>query len=218
MRLILDTHTFLWFVTDDPQLSAAARVLIVDPTNEIVVSPASYWEVAIKVSLGKYPMTVPFEQFFTQGIEGNDFAILPIQIRHAAVLSALPMHHKDPFDRMIIAQARASQRPLLIVIDQQPKWLAHIEPVSDTGQPVAASLLQKYTLCHVDATTAYGKAVAKVFRTSTFPTTVIIDKTGSVQLVRKTGRLHAASLASMLTAHQRGERPVVAPQPTPCRT
>lgn len=64
---------------------------------------------AIKVSLGKYPLTVPFEQFFTQGIEHNDFSILPIQIRHAAVLSSLPMHHKDPFDRMIIAQALAEQ-------------------------------------------------------------------------------------------------------------
>ncbi|HVA51451.1 MAG TPA: type II toxin-antitoxin system VapC family toxin [Pirellulales bacterium] len=109
MRLLLDTHTFLWFVTDDPLLSATARSLIVDPTSEIVVSPASYWEVAIKVSLGKYPLTVPFEQFFTEGIEGNDFLILPIEVRHAAVLSSLPMHHKDPFDRMIIAQAMAEQ-------------------------------------------------------------------------------------------------------------
>lgn len=113
---------------------------------------------------------------------------------------------------------KQSQRPLLIVIDQQPKWLAHVEPVSDAGQPVAASLLQKYTLCHVDATTAYGKAVAQAFRTATFPTTVIIDKTGSVQLVRKTGRLRADALASMLTAHQLGKRPVAAPQPIACRT
>lgn len=105
MMLLLDTHTFLWFVTDDPQLSVTARALIVDPANEILVSAASYWEVAIKVSLGKYPLSVPFERFFTQGIEGNDFSILPIEIRHAAILSSLPMHHKDPFDRMIIAQA-----------------------------------------------------------------------------------------------------------------
>jgi PIN domain nuclease of toxin-antitoxin system len=109
MRLLLDTHTFLWFVTDDPQLSATAQALIVDPTNEIFVSPASYWEVAIKVSLGKYPLTVAFEQFFTQGIVGNDFSILPIEVRHAAILSSLPMHHKDRFDRMIIAQSMAEQ-------------------------------------------------------------------------------------------------------------
>ena len=117
-----------------------------------------------------------------------------------------------------LASTKQSQRPLLIVIDQQPKWLAHVEPVSDVGQPVAASLLQKYTLCHVDATTAYGQAVAKAFRTATFPTTVIIDRTGSVQLVRKTGRLRADALASMLTAHQNGKRPAAVPQPTACRT
>jgi PIN domain nuclease of toxin-antitoxin system len=68
MRLLLDTHSFLWFVTDDPQLSANAQALVADPTNEIVVSPASYWEVAIKVSIGKYPLDLPFGQFFTQGM------------------------------------------------------------------------------------------------------------------------------------------------------
>jgi len=109
VRLLLDTHTFLWFITDDPLLSRAARALIADPGNESVISAASYWEVAIKVNLGKYPLTVPFEQFLTDGIKGNDFAILPVEIRHAVVLSQLPMHHKDPFDRMIIAQALADQ-------------------------------------------------------------------------------------------------------------
>ena len=115
MRLLLDTHTFLWFVTDDPLLSAAALALIADPTNEIAVSPASYWETAIKVSLGKYPLTVPFEQFFREGIDANDFLVLPVEIRHAAVLSSLPMHHKDPFDRMIISQAMADQLPVVSV-------------------------------------------------------------------------------------------------------
>ena len=115
MRLLLDTHTFLWFVTNDPLLSATAQALIADPTNEIVVSPASYWEVAIKVSIGKYPLTVPFEQFFTEGIEGNGFSILPVEIRHAAMLASLPMHHKDPFDRMIISQAIVEQIPVVSV-------------------------------------------------------------------------------------------------------
>ena len=101
MRLLLDTHSFLWFHTNDPLLSATALALIADPTNEVLISPASYWEVSIKVSIGKYPLTVPFEQFFTQGIELNNFTILPVEIRHAAVLSSLPMHHRDPFDRMI---------------------------------------------------------------------------------------------------------------------
>lgn len=115
MRLLLDTHTFLWFITDDPLLSATARTLIADPMNDVAISPASYWEVAIKVSIGKYPLTVPFEQFFTAGIEQNDFSILPIEIRHTAVLSSLPMHHKDPFDRMIISQAKTEQIPVVSV-------------------------------------------------------------------------------------------------------
>jgi PIN domain nuclease of toxin-antitoxin system len=115
VKLILDTHAFLWFVTNDPLLSATAKALIADPTNEVVISPASYWEIAIKVSIGKYPMTVPFEQFFMQGVEGNDFSILPIEIRHAAVLASLPMHHKDPFDRMIISQAIAEQMDVVSI-------------------------------------------------------------------------------------------------------
>jgi PIN domain nuclease of toxin-antitoxin system len=113
MRLLLDTHAFLWFFTSDPKLSAAALTLIAEPTNEILVSPASYWEVAIKVSPGKYPLTVPFEQFWTAGIDGSGFGILPVRLPHAAVLSSLPMHHKDPFDRMIISQAIAEQIPVV---------------------------------------------------------------------------------------------------------
>ena len=115
MRLLIDTHTFLWFVTNDPLLSAAALALLVDPSNEILISPASFWEVAIKVSIGKYPLAVPFDQFFTQGIDGNDISILPLEVRHAAVLSSLPMHHKDPFDRMIVAQAMVEQVPIVSI-------------------------------------------------------------------------------------------------------
>ena len=113
MRLLLDTHAFLWFVINDPSLTATARALIADPTNEIFVSPASYWEVAINVSVGKYPLNVPFEKFFAEGVDGNDFLILPIEIRHAAVLASLPMHHKDPFDRMIVSQAMAEEMPVV---------------------------------------------------------------------------------------------------------
>ncbi|NQT13882.1 MAG: type II toxin-antitoxin system VapC family toxin [Planctomycetes bacterium] len=113
MRLLLDTHTFLWFVTNDPQLSENALDAVAEPTNEVLLSPASYWEIAIKVSLGKYPLTVPFETFFQEGIEGSEMAILPIEVRHAAVLSSLPMHHKDPFDRMMISQAIVEQIPIV---------------------------------------------------------------------------------------------------------
>ena len=123
MKLLLDTHAFLWFVTTDPKLSNNAISLISDLGNEVLVSPASYWEIAIKVGLGKYPMTVPFEEFFRRGIEGAAMTILPVEIRHAAVLSSLPMHHKDPFDRMIISQAIAEQISVVsvdTVLDQYP--------------------------------------------------------------------------------------------------
>lgn len=105
MRLLLDTHAFLWFVTDDTQLSITAKALIGDPNNEVFVSPASYWEIAIKIALGKYPLSVPYEQFISQGIKGNNFVILPIEVKHTASLTTLPHHHGDPFDRLIISQA-----------------------------------------------------------------------------------------------------------------
>ncbi|HUY36843.1 MAG TPA: type II toxin-antitoxin system VapC family toxin [Pirellulales bacterium] len=113
MKLLLDTHAFLWFVTSDSQLSATALALIADVDNELFLSPASYWEVAIKVSIGKYPLTVPFETFFTTALAANGIQILAVEIRHAAVLSALPMHHKDPFDRMIAAQALSESIPVV---------------------------------------------------------------------------------------------------------
>jgi PIN domain nuclease of toxin-antitoxin system len=109
VRLLLDTHAFLWFITDDPQLSAAAKALIADPNNEILVSPASYWETAIKVSIRKYPLSVPYETFITQGIDGNGFKVLAIEPRHTAVLTTMPFHHRDPFDRLLVAQAQVEK-------------------------------------------------------------------------------------------------------------
>jgi PIN domain nuclease of toxin-antitoxin system len=106
LRLLLGTHAFLWFILNDPQLTAAARTAISDPKNDVFVSPATYWEIAIKVSIGKYALTTPFEDFVRHGIEDNDFELLPIEIPHAARAATLPFHHKDPFDRMLIAQSQ----------------------------------------------------------------------------------------------------------------
>jgi PIN domain nuclease of toxin-antitoxin system len=113
MRVLLDTHAFLWFVLDDPTLSAAAKSTIQDPLNDVLISPASFWEVAIKVSLGKYSLTVPYEEFWRRGINDNNFAVLPIELRHTAILVSLPFHHKDPFDRLMVAQAIAEGIPLV---------------------------------------------------------------------------------------------------------
>lgn len=109
MKVLLDTHAFLWFITDDPKLSTTGKTTIADPKNDILISPASYWEVAIKVSIGKYPLNVSFESFITQGIDDNEFEILPIEPKHAAAITNLPLHHRDPFDRLIIAQAMVEQ-------------------------------------------------------------------------------------------------------------
>jgi PIN domain nuclease of toxin-antitoxin system len=113
VRLLLDTHTFLWFLLEDPQLSTTANNLIVDPASDIEVSPATYWEMAIKISLGKYALPEPYD--IEREIATNDFHILPIEPKHTAVLTTLPFHHRDPFDRLLIAQAMAEAIPILSV-------------------------------------------------------------------------------------------------------
>jgi PIN domain nuclease of toxin-antitoxin system len=111
--LLLDTHAFLWFVLNDAQLSAAARTAISDQANAVLVSPATYWEIAIKVSIRKYTLAVAYQDFIQHNIDTNDFTVLPIEVRHTAVVATLPMHHRDPFDRLLIAQALAENIPLV---------------------------------------------------------------------------------------------------------
>jgi PIN domain nuclease of toxin-antitoxin system len=123
VRLLLDTHAFLWFVLGDPQLSARARALIEDRNNEKLISPASYWELAIKISTGKYLLHEPYQDFMRRAIADNGFVILPIEPRHTAVVATLPFHHRDPFDRLLIAQAIVEQIPILSndpVLDAYP--------------------------------------------------------------------------------------------------
>ena len=109
MRVLLDTHTFLWFVLGDSKLSSTARQQIEDQQNDKLLSPASYWEIAIKISLGKYTLPQPYEQFMQKAISDNGFIILPVEVKHTAALTNLPFHHRDPFDRLIIAQAMVEQ-------------------------------------------------------------------------------------------------------------
>ena len=123
MRLLLDTHAFLWFVLNDPRLSAAARGLISDSDNLILISPASYWEIAIKIRIGKYKLPEPFAEFMDEEIARNTLVILPIDVAHAAIVAALPLHHRDPFDRLLIAQAMAEVVPIIsadVMFDSYP--------------------------------------------------------------------------------------------------
>jgi PIN domain nuclease of toxin-antitoxin system len=113
LRILLDTHAFLWFTLGDPLLSAVARALIEDPGNQKLVSPATYWEIAIKVSINKLFLNAPYEDFLDRGIRQNGFTILPIETQHTAAVARLPFHHKDPFDRLLVAQALTEGIPIV---------------------------------------------------------------------------------------------------------
>jgi PIN domain nuclease of toxin-antitoxin system len=115
VRVLLDTHAFLWFILDDPQMSAFARTLIEDPANDVEVSPASYWEIAIKIGKGKYTLPEPYEAFMERQIATNDMRILHILPKHTSVLTTLPPHHRDPFDRLLVAQATIEAIPIISV-------------------------------------------------------------------------------------------------------
>ena len=105
MNLLLDTHIFLWFVFAELQLNAATRTLVEDEENVKFLSMASVWEMAIKHSIGKLPLVQPFNQFLSEQIERGGFRLLPITFEHLVQVSSVPMHHRDPFDRLIIAQS-----------------------------------------------------------------------------------------------------------------
>ena len=107
MNLLLDSHTFLWFVGNDPRLSLNARVVIEDPSNRKWVSIASLWEITIKVSIGKLTLTDPVAVFLRRELLLNKFSTLDITLNHLDSLSTIPFHHRDPFDRLIVSQSIA---------------------------------------------------------------------------------------------------------------
>lgn len=109
---LLDTHTLLWFLTDAPELPAAVRETIVAPENTISVSVASLWEIAIKSALGKLPLASPILEM-ARLIEAQDIALLPISVPAIDLVSRMPMHHRDPFDRLLAAAALTSGLTLL---------------------------------------------------------------------------------------------------------
>lgn len=122
MRVLLDTQAFLWFILDDPRLTTPATALIADPANEVEISPASYWEIAIKIRLKKYALPQPYQAFMESQIAANNFRVLHIEPKHTALLTTMDLHHKDPFDRLLIAQAIAEQIP---VVSSDPQFDAY---------------------------------------------------------------------------------------------
>ena len=113
MRVLLDTHALLWWLAGDDALPATARALIADPANEVYVSAASAWEVSTKHRLGKLPGAGPLAVDFAREIEQQGFLPLPITLAHGQDAGALTLALRDPFDRMLIAQARAERMVLV---------------------------------------------------------------------------------------------------------
>lgn len=112
MRLLLDTHAFLWFIDDNPRLSAKAKLLI-ESDADLLLSAASLWEIAIKVSLGKLTLAHPFDVFLPEQLTKNAVEILPISLAHLGAVAALPFRHRDPFDRLLAAQASVEGTPIV---------------------------------------------------------------------------------------------------------
>jgi len=113
VRFLLDTHTFLWWITDDPHLSERARQVISDPENDIFLSAASGWEMAIKTQLGKLQLPDRFEQFIAEQLFRNNITSLPVMMSHALHVQSLLLHHRDPFDRLLIAQGQLEKMPII---------------------------------------------------------------------------------------------------------
>jgi PIN domain nuclease of toxin-antitoxin system len=113
VRYLLDTHTFLWWVVDDPRLSARVREIMRDSGNDFYFSAVSAWEIAIKHQLGRLTLDRDSDRFVTEQIAANRLATLPIDLRHALQAGKLPLQHRDPFDRLLIAQSLLEDLPIL---------------------------------------------------------------------------------------------------------
>ena len=123
MKLLLDTCTFLWVVTDDKALSSESRNLFSDPTNEVFLSAISSWEIMLKYSLGKLPLPIPPEHFLSTQRSRHHIEALPLREEATVHLPKLPAFHKDPFDRMLVSQSLVLGSTLLTpdeLIQQYP--------------------------------------------------------------------------------------------------
>jgi PIN domain nuclease of toxin-antitoxin system len=113
VNVLLDTHAFLWFSADDPKLSPRARFTIEDSSNQVYLSLGSVWEMAIKISLGKLSLRRSLTSLVMEALERRGISLLGIQLSHAAKVAELPFHHRDPFDRLLVAQCLVLDMPLV---------------------------------------------------------------------------------------------------------
>jgi len=112
-RLLLDTHAFLWWISDDPRLSPAAREAIADGASEVFLSAVSVWEMVIKMGLGRLELPEDLESFLARQLQVNGFRPLAMTLPHALAVRHLPDVHKDPFDRLLVAQAQHEELVLV---------------------------------------------------------------------------------------------------------
>ncbi len=126
MKALLDTHTFLWWVTNNPLLSTTVDGILRDRSNEIFVSAATGWEIAIKSQIGKLNFPTPPEPFMLQQLALNSFVGLPIRLEHGLQVYHLPLHHRDPFDRILIAQSQLEGMPILTADSKISQYGVHV--------------------------------------------------------------------------------------------
>ncbi|MDD4889611.1 MAG: type II toxin-antitoxin system VapC family toxin [Phycisphaerae bacterium] len=122
MRILLDTHAFVWFVSDFKRLSDRALTAMKDPGNELLLSTASAWEIAIKATVGKMNVATPVHAFIPKHLAANRILPLPVELSHAMRTADLPLHHRDPFDRLLIAQAQVERIPIISADRQFAKY------------------------------------------------------------------------------------------------
>jgi PIN domain nuclease of toxin-antitoxin system len=115
MRVLIDTHTLLWAVDQPAQLGVAAATTLQDPVNELLLSAATLWEIAIKVGLKKLTLSLPYREWITRAMGDLGLTVLPVTMEYADVLVRLASYHRDPFDRLIVAQAMAENIPIVTV-------------------------------------------------------------------------------------------------------
>lgn len=127
MKLLLDTHAFIWWHSDPARMSPAALQLCQDPANTVLLSVASVWEMQVKLQLGKLRLDVPLADLIDSQCQANDLEMLPVFLPHVLALEGLPASHKDPFDRILVAQAKVEDAYLVThdaVFRQYPVRLA----------------------------------------------------------------------------------------------
>jgi len=113
MRVLLDTHVFLWLIIGDGRLSRKAKQAFLEPKNRVYLSAVSFWEISIKMSLGKLSLKNGWVRLFEKEMKINTIQMLPLEITHCEQVSKLPFHHRDPFDRMLISQAMVEEMAIM---------------------------------------------------------------------------------------------------------